>query len=124
MKVRKVLKPLYNLNEVSNQSTCSNKSKFENSQMSFINNTSDNIFEVRLDRSTIFSADKKNELKMHDPDNNFFQYSNSNEIPPMPYSNEIELNHNLPLSKWIPDEYSKRCMRCKREFDFFTRKHH
>lgn len=36
-------------------------------------------------------------------------------------NNDMLLNS---LNKWIPDEYSKRCMKCKRHFDFFTRKHH
>ena len=28
------------------------------------------------------------------------------------------------FAKWVPDEYSKRCLNCKRKFNIFIRKHH
>ena len=38
-----------------------------------------------------------------------------------PYEN---VENYIPMNKWIPNEYARRWMDCKRNFDFFVRKHH
>ena len=119
MKVLKTLKSLNNLSEISNQSTCSNKSGTSSKYLddSFFY-PADPKLGVRLSKSTNASLERREEDKL------LPEESDSSEAKKRIDHFDRNPNGNLPMSKWIPDEYSKRCMKCRRAFDFFTRKHH
>lgn len=114
--VLRTFKPLNNLSEVSNQSTCSLKTS-NNSKNSDDPYFYEGSHVVRNDVETPRMG--KASTCTNTPNNR----------------ESIESVHSKPgkdsqsslfglMKRWIPDEYSKRWMKCKRMFDFFTRKHH
>jgi len=135
-RVNRMFKPLNNLSEVSNQSTCSKRSP--NSSLGDDQNPSrtmrdDSFFniqretEVRASRSSMSTnVNRKSRLsKKQRKARNFTKSRGSITSDASDISRHSKYkDKKIKLEKWIPDEFSKRCMKCKRQFDFFTRKHH
>jgi hypothetical protein len=122
MKLARAFTDLNNLSQVSNQSTCSpvrsSRSK-ESDDPFFYEEAQPKNLVNRLSKSTKDSQARK-EIS-EERENTFSSIASS--TPKSRHSNTSGKKAN-PLKKWVPDEFTKRCMNCKRNFDFFVRKHH
>lgn len=122
------LEKLDNLSEVSNQSTCSQKS-FQDCKSPHFTPLADYFYQ---DPSKFPNCELRKHNTFNNGQNGFLKYAsvhqklnNSHDAIKANFAqNEGGSSQMTPLNRWIPDEYSKKCMKCKREFDFFTRKHH
>jgi len=114
----RIFERLHNLSEVSNLSTCSQKS-FKDS---------DYFYQDPDQKSPIKLLDNPQRHQyqgVHSGNSSLDRINSSYGImSPQLTLTEMTNPPPIPLQRWIPDEFSKKCMRCKREFDLFVRKHH
>lgn len=119
MKVWRRYKDFNDISNVSNKSTCSLSSSILES-----NSVDDDSFFYKetKQRTTDYTEIKDTRL-----DHSIrLEKGKSSRLNKSKESSETESREHIfdHMSKWIPDDFSKRCMTCKRKFDFFTRKHH